>query len=385
MLGTRCEALAPVFEVHVERRTWLVQESEAEIEVVMDRGRVLAGSRDEPILEFELELKSGAFPALFALARKIGAVAPVRIGVQSKSERGYRLAKPPRAAIKAQPVVLEPEMDAATAFRHIARSCLRQFRLNEALLLVQRRPEALHQARVALRRLRSAFSLFGELFAADEQARGLRDGLRGLAASLGEARNLDVLIERAGESAVRTRLEVAREEAYVRVAAALDSPQARALMLELMEWLAVGPWSTDAENADRRAEPVRAFATGALDRARRKVKKRGQRLAKVDDEARHTLRKEAKKLRYASEFFGSLFDDKRGRRRYKRFVAALEELQDQLGALNDLATAPGEMRKLGLDSDPEARALLGTETKQHLIAAAAEAHDGLVDAKRFWR
>ena len=60
-------------------------------------------------------------------------------------------------------------------------------------------------------------------------------------------------------------------------------------------------------------------------------------------------------------------------------------MQDHLGVLNDLATAPGEIRKLGLEDDPEAQALLGSEAKAPLIAAAAEAHEALVDAKRFWR
>jgi len=122
-----------------------------------------------------------------------------------------------------------------------------------------------------------------------------------------------------------------------------------------------------------------------LDRVRRKVKKDGRKLATAHDEARHTVRKDAKKLRYASEFFATLFDDKRARRRHKRFLSALESLQDDLGALNDLASAPDELRKLGLEADVDARALLGDGRKKALLCAAAEAHDDLCDAKRFWR
>ncbi|WP_304655232.1 CHAD domain-containing protein [Neorhizobium galegae] len=48
-------------------------------------------------------------------------------------------------------------------------------------------------------------------------------------------------------------------------------------------------------------------------------------------EHRHEVRKDAKKLRYAAEFFSSLFKDERGIRRYKRFIAAMEELQGELG------------------------------------------------------
>src|SRR3546814_19805479 len=77
-------------------------------------------------------------------------------GVQSKAERGYRLTGPAPTMVKAELVKLAAGMTAADAFRHIAQSCVRQFRLNEALLLAGRDAGALHQVRVALRRLRSA-------------------------------------------------------------------------------------------------------------------------------------------------------------------------------------------------------------------------------------
>lgn len=384
-LGARTAEIGPAFEVVVERRIWNVDEDGAEIEVVLDQGQIRSGGREEAVCEVELELKGGKPPALFGLARKLDAIAPVHIGVLSKAARGYRLTKKPRQAFKAEPVTLDPEMDAASAFQHIAQACLRQFRLNEAALLAHRAPEALHQARVALRRLRSAFSVFAPLFEGDEQAASLRVELRAIAAILGEARNLDVLIARAGSGPLQDKLQSAREEAYANVEVALASPRARSLMLDLMKWLAMGPWLTESGAHSAGTESARSFAQSALDRYRRKVKKGGRRLIKADDEARHDLRKDAKKQRYAAEFFATLFDDKKSRRRYARFIAALEDMQDHLGVLNDLATAPDEIRKLGLENDPEAQALLGTEAKAPLITAAAEAHEALVDAKRFWR
>src|SRR3546814_6754427 len=78
-------------------------------------------------------------------------------------------------------------MTAADAFRHIAQSCVRQFRLNEALLLAGRDAGALHQVRVALRRLRSAFSIFKPVIGGDAHT-PLRDELRWLASELANAR-----------------------------------------------------------------------------------------------------------------------------------------------------------------------------------------------------
>ncbi len=85
------------------------------------------------------------------------------------------------------------------------------------------------------------------------------------------------------------------------------------------------------------------------------MKKHGRDLANADDGVRHELRKDAKKLRYAAEFFASLFERKGEKRRYKRFVKALQSVQDQLGSLNDLATAPAVLEKLGMANDVDVR------------------------------
>jgi inorganic triphosphatase YgiF len=384
-LGEATEQIAPLFEVTVERCAWDLHESDSSIELVLDQGEIHAHGRTAVVSEIELELKQGSASDLFRLAHKLDAIAPVRVGVLSKSERGYRLGRQPKSAFKAEGITLDPEMDVATAFQHVAQSCLRQFRLNEQILLETRSPEALHQARVALRRLRSAFSIFAVVFEGDEKAANLRGDLRELAAILGEARNVDVLIGRASSGALHDTLLSARDDAYGAIEAALAAPKARTLMLDLMEWLVDGAWLSKTDAAPSRGQDIETFAIHALDRFRRKVKKGGHRLTKADDESRHDLRKDAKKLRYASEFFAALFDDKKSRRRYKRFIAALQDLQDQLGLLNDLATAPEEIAKLGLQDDPAAQDLLGHDAKKKLIAASAEAHEALIDTKRFWR
>src|SRR3546814_3833396 len=74
--------------------------------LVFDRGEAVAGDRKSPICEIELELKDGDPAALFALARRIDTVAPVRLGVQTKAERGYRLTGPVTTMFKAEPVAL---------------------------------------------------------------------------------------------------------------------------------------------------------------------------------------------------------------------------------------------------------------------------------------
>lgn len=384
LLGDKASAVAPAFEVRVERRTWVVEEEDASIELVLDRGEVVMEERASPICEIELELKSGRPAALFAFARRLDAVAPVRLGVQSKAKRGYRLTGPASFIVKAEPVELTVDLTAAEAFRVIVQSCLRHYRLNEALLLTSRKAGALHQARVALRGLRSALYIFKPVTGGNRQF-GVREELRWLAAELGKARNLDVLLERSSAGDLHDLVAAAREAAYDRVHEVLASARVRALMLDLAEWIATGDWLEVPDTETAHSQPARAFARAALDRLRRRVRKGGRDLIHADDETRHELRKDAKKLRYGAEFFAGLFDAPGERRRHKKFVGALEALQDELGALNDLATAPEVLEELSIANDPEALQLLARGKRKALLASAADAHEDLIDANRFWR
>lgn len=379
LIGDKTAAVAPLFTVENARRLWNADG----IEIALDRGCVVAGENRAPVHEIELEQKGGDPAALFALARRIDAVAPVHLGVLSKAARGYRLLGPKPSAVKAGAVKLADSMIAADAFQEIVNACLRHFRLNVPLVIEQQDAGALHQARVALRRLRSALSIHKPML--DGRAEAHNADLRWLAGELGKARDLDVLIERAGKGELRKRLLSARKDAYQNAIATLQSDRARGLMIDLAEWVAIGEWRSRREGRDTRKLPARDFAAGALDRFRRKVKKGGRDLEHLDDQARHEVRKAAKKLRYATDFYADLFGRKRERRRHKRFTAALQALQDQLGELNDLATAPRVLASLGLAEDPEAAVLLGAKDKADLLEAAAEAHDALIDARRFWR
>lgn len=77
------------------------------------------------------------------------------------------------------------------------------------------------------------------------------------------------------------------------------------------------------------------FARKALVRSNKRLRKRGARLDGAAPEATHRVRIAAKKTRYASEFFRSLFPEGKVR----SFVTRLSDLQDEFGALNDIAVA----------------------------------------------
>jgi inorganic triphosphatase YgiF len=378
--GNASAGIMPLFSIDTERRLWTIDG----VEIALDRARIVAGERETSFYELEIEQKDGDFAQLFALAHRLVTTADVRLSVLSKAQRGYRLLGAAPVAARAAPIMLAAPITAQAAFAVIARACMVQFRLNEALLLATSDPVALHQARVALRRLRSALSLNKALLA-DSRFPGLCADLRWLAARLGKARDLDVLIARAGDNFLREQLCKARAGAYRNAGRALRSVRARTLMIDLAAWIAIGDWRAAPETRAMRDLSARCFAVMVLDRQFRRLRTGGRNLANLDDRARHEVRKTAKKLHYAAGFYASLFDGKRERRRHKRFVAAVQALLDQLGALNDLATVPRLLAALDLVEQPQAAMLLGAEAKPGLLAAAAVACEALLDRKRFWR
>lgn len=376
--------LVPVFTIAVRRRAGKLAKGLARVDVAVDRGEAAAGGRIEPFCEIELEHLSGPKDALFALARVIDGIAPARIGVLSKAERGYRLLGAMPGGCKAEPARIDPAMTVPDAFAAIAGACLRQYRLNEDLLLAGHRPEAVHQARVALRRLRSAMVLFRPVLAGPETGR-ITDRIRKLAAALGDVRDFDVLGRRAGSGLVAARLTQARDDAWSSLDHVLAGPQARLLMIDIAEWIALGQWRRSADTDAVRQAPLTDFAADGLDRLRRKVRRHGKHLADLTEEQLHQLRKDAKKLRYAIDFTGALFTDAEQQKRRSKVLKSLAELQDMLGQLNDLAVAEERLAALALVGTLEGESFLAGWNRDKLLAKAGSSRRGLLDLRPFWR
>jgi triphosphatase len=324
--------LAPIVRSEVTRRSRRLRNDGALIEIVLDEGEMRAGKRVLPLCEIELELIEGDAAAMFALARRIDAQVPARLGVMSKAERGFALADGRLGKIaKAEPVPLREDMIVADGFAAIVAACVRHFRLNEPLATGQRLPEALHQCRVAMRRLRSALTLFRTAVADVEFAR-LREELRWFTGELGDARNLDVFLARDLPANERRAIEARREAAYDRVVAAMDSQPVRMLMLDLVAWSRLGEWRGHADAQ----LPLEPYVSHRIDRLWRRIGQ-ARDLEDMHEEQRHRLRIEVKKLRYALEFAAALYAGQREPQR--RFARAIETLQEALGDLNDVVVA----------------------------------------------
>ncbi|MFC7052108.1 CHAD domain-containing protein [Hansschlegelia quercus] len=387
----------PVYVTNVKRAVFQIARGGSQIEAALDDAVVEAGGRRSEFQELELELRAGDERDLFSLARELMTVAPLRVGVLAKSARGDELAKQkgPRTSFKAKAPAVAPGMTVEQGFLAVVADCVAQFRQNENLILEEASEPAIHQARVALRRLRSAFTLFKPIIA-DARAAGLAEDLKWLAGELGAARDLDVLIEaetkaREGSAAPDSSLPeilcAKREEAYAAAIAALNTSRALDLMLDLTEWTAVGDWRHEPSAAEDRAEDVQAFSGRVLGKRASKLMKRSKGLANLDIETRHEARKEAKKLRYAAEFFGRLYEGGR----YDHFTDDLAKLQEQLGALNDIATAREATAGLAKGADDNMAAFAAgmfagqAEARApKLLKKAEKRRAKLKKAKPFW-
>ena len=202
-----------------------------------DEGEIAGGDNSQRLCELELELLDGQAADLLAAARQIADEVPMRVGVLSKAERGFALADGTLGRVnKAVPLAVDARMTVGDAFALIAHACIRHYRLNEPLVIATQAPPVLHQARVAMRRLRSAFALFRPAIADGEYLR-LREELRWFTSQLGDARNLDVYLERELQERERRALMRQRKRAYCQVIAAMGSQRLRDLLLDLVGWL----------------------------------------------------------------------------------------------------------------------------------------------------
>jgi len=392
--------VSPAFTVEVERRAHVWTRGETRIEVVFDTGLIVAGDRQEPICEMELELLAGPPQALFDLARELQAKAAITLSFESKAERGYRLAGHDGvAAQRAQGAAIRPETTGAQAFQLIARDALVQIGGNARLLVRAHNPDVLHQLRVGLRRLRAALSVFKGMLDA-EGLNAARTETRWLAGELSEARDIDVFLQKAatpdeieespGRAAFFRALRIAQADAYERALAAVRSDRFRALLFMLGEWIEVGGWRRLANDEQRtlREGPATVLAAPIMDKFDRRLRRGAKKFLEIDAGARHDLRKQAKKLRYAAAFFGAAFPKHPKRR--QRFVTALKALQDQLGELNDMNVARAvAMRAVGRRSGELAFAAgleVGrlTNGEETVIDEAHRALQAFRKMKPFW-
>jgi len=350
-----------------ERRERVLERADTRIAVCFDDGFVECGGRRSNFHEIELQLLEGAEDELWKVAAEFARQAEARFLPASEAELALaRASEAGIAPVKGRRPALAREASLDEAIVVTMSACLDQFVANWPALQFHAPEEAIHQMRVALRRLRAGAGMLLEGVA----SRALETAsarAKEIAATLGAARNLDVLVdmlvagplaEANGEPRFYALLDAAerrRIETHAEVAALIAAPQTTQFVVDLRAALAAKDWAPLPANAMTTAalDPsapgsAREFAVRSLDRLHRRATKKSRDLASLSPEQRHKARIAFKKARYAAEFFESLFDAHDEARHYLRRTAAL---QDKLGVSNDLAVAAELLRELG-EADP---------------------------------
>ncbi len=210
-------------------------------------------------------------------------------------------------------------------------------------------PEALHDMRVASRRLRAALALFGEVLPV--RAHVFRRRLGRIGRALGEVRDLDVQLEQLEEflreapaserlamQAYLATVVQRRGRARRRMLRVLDSRGYVRLVESFRTFVEREPPSRPP--AARR--PALAAAPDLILRSYRKATRIGDRLTPASPAAEwHALRIALKRLRYALEFHASLYGPDAS-----AVIEALVALQDLLGLHQDAQVAMAHLEDM---------------------------------------
>lgn len=327
---------------------------------------------------------SGDEDAVRQVAVMVASGARVAVPTASLAAEAVAMANglEPPSRHRGPPVLPQTPCDIAQAFAHILGH------LTDVILdhvrHVNDTPEAVHQMRVAVRRGRSAVSIFQDVFPADALL-SVRDGLEALNAQLGPTRDWDVFAEETapllrqalpGDDRLNRLIRAAdrrRRDCHKGLAAFLASAEFRLIGIELAWFAAAGcrllpaqeevgeagavipetaivagpPLATFAAERPPASIaagiPLAGFAAGVLQHRWKKLVSAGKRIDELDIAALHGVRLRAKRLRYAAEMFATLHRGKPA----ARFVRRLSVLQQRLGVLNDGAVASHLLQQLG--------------------------------------
>ncbi len=406
------ELLAAVdlaFVTEIERHKMVViypryRPNASRIEIAFDSGTIRSNGAADPVSEVELELLDGRAADMLDLALRLSEQLPLQLGTDSKSARGYRLADNEiPMGVKAESLSFPSDITLEDGMRDSLRACMRQWFANQSPALDGRDIEGVHQMRVALRRLRSALTFFRDLIP-DPPLESFKDDARWVASSLGPARDWDVffaetlppamnsMIGDAGLRALEKAAGERREQGYETARVAITSPRYTAFALRISGWIEQAGWRAGmtSELEERLAAPMSQHATRLLERRYQRVLKAGRKFDKMTREDRHQLRIIMKRLRYAGDFFRSLYP----KSRVRPFRAGMVDMLEELGRMNDLTVAHQLCDQLiehaGSDADAIRKGaetlLLWHETHGHVAESAMRRNwRGFKAAEPYWQ
>ncbi|MGN7613309.1 CHAD domain-containing protein [Magnetococcales bacterium HHB-1] len=208
--------------------------------------------------------------------------------------------------------------------------------------------EGLHQARIGLRRMRSALSIFRRVIPRSVlMEMGLE--MKWLAHSFTMARDVDVFLTEtlddehitgkigpsSGEEKLRELAKKRSDIGYQKVRETIDSDRYKKFHETFQDWVENKRWreSMEPEAQERLDRPIRPFVAKMMTRRFNRILHVGLELNRMNDEELHQVRIRIKKIRYSSEFFAGLFD----KNDMEKFRSTAKKLQSHFGVINDIA------------------------------------------------
>lgn len=345
------EELQPEFTSEVRQEHRRLDLTGASVDVFLRIGHMRSGPRRQPVAELAFTLLDGDVAVMLKHIKSVLRNRRLTFEARSEAALGLEIANdlPPRW-VKASKPQLEPADTLEGAMAKIIATTTSQITGNIAAAGCGSDPEGVHQLRVALRRLRSAFALFKDHITAP--AVSLDANAKEALKHLGPARDLDVFLSETmppvlqGDqqdpalSELVGRAEACRHNAYRDVRRMLSSPSFNRFLFDLL--LAAEDGGSMMRDGRSHLRPV---AVKLLQRRHRRVLKVGRGFADLATPERHEVRLALKKLRYACDYFQTLFPKKSTVAYLKR----LESLQNDLGRLNDATVAEQIVDDLAAD------------------------------------
>ncbi|MEU4606896.1 CHAD domain-containing protein [Kribbella sp. NPDC023972] len=246
-------------------------------------------------------------------------------------------------------------------------------RLQRAVLMVEKaEDDAIHQVRVACRRLRSDLKLFRKLLAG-EWAPALRGELAALANACGEARDLEVIAALVRETAtseddqehvdtILTTLTVGLDRAAARSTEVVTG-ESTALLLQTLDAVAASPLLKPSAN-----KPCSEVLPQLLNAANRTFTQEADKLKPwTADHDWHEVRLLAKRVRYAADTSAAVLGDEA-----RETASHAAKYQELLGLHQDHCAAADALTAMARDAaaqdDPELSFSLGRLTERHRAA-----------------
>lgn len=467
------EPLGLRYETDVQRIVRKVRTSKGTVEIALDSGEIRAGAFALPLHELEFELISGQVAAIFDVARGWHERHGLVLDPRSKSERGDALAALAQD-LNYQPVVeagssytsaelkkraariaafwgprtikathLRPTMNAGDALATVTAECLDQVTRNAAILAEVDThtvyeaggPDHVHQLRVGVRRLRSAWKLFDGVatLPPDSLQARVRDHFGGFGANRDQDVQKATILPKL-QAAGMPELPPLPAQDGDDSATLARSKAFQSVLLDMLEWsvtpqpsvAAVAAMAEAMRPATASAHPDAQSAQGSSDTEgdaaiqteptenpaghivptiiplipagdipaldgvlldklqslHRQIVKRGKRFTSLEIEQKHALRKRVKLLRYSLGFCESLLSNAR----LRAYRKPLGVVQDILGDFNDLAVAHDGYAARVKEAPAAWFAVGWLAAKQALLVDRAQ--DAFVDlgrAPEFWK